>query len=55
MIRPGEAWGEPVSEAPDLVVAGGDADLAREVDAHPGALVRFRPDRRWVKQDVRAH
>jgi len=43
VIRPGEAWGEPVAEAPDLEVTGGDADLARVLDTHRGALVRFRP------------
>ncbi len=42
MIRPGEAWGEPFSGAVDLEVAGGDADLARVLDVHQGALVRYR-------------
>lgn len=42
MIKPGEAWGEPVSGAPDLEVCGHDADLAAVVDTHLGALVRFR-------------
>jgi diacylglycerol kinase family enzyme len=42
VIRPGEAWGEPVTGAPDLEVSGDDADLARILDTHQGALVRFR-------------
>ena len=42
MIRPGEAWGEPVAGAVDLEVAGNDADLAGVLDTHQGALVRFR-------------
>jgi diacylglycerol kinase family enzyme len=44
MIKPGEEWGRPTTAAPDLEVAGGDADLAAAVAANPGALVRFRPD-----------
>jgi len=44
MIRPGEEWGRPTTAAPDLEVAGGDADLAAAVSACGGALVRFRPD-----------
>ncbi len=44
MIKPGEEWGRPTAAAADLEVAGGDADLATVVAAHPGALVRFRPD-----------
>ncbi len=43
MIRPGEAWGEPTSEPPDLEVCGDDSDLAAVLDTHQGALVRFRP------------
>jgi diacylglycerol kinase family enzyme len=43
-VKPGDPWGEPTSAAPDLELAGGDADLARVVGTHPGALVRFRPD-----------
>lgn len=43
MIKPGDPWGEPVTEAPDLEVTGGDADLARVLDTHRGALVRYRP------------
>jgi hypothetical protein len=42
VIKPGEAWGEPASEAPDLEVCGNDADLACVLDTHQGALVRFR-------------
>jgi hypothetical protein len=41
-MKPGEAWGEPVSEGPDLEVCGTDADLAAVLDTHQGALVRFR-------------
>jgi hypothetical protein len=44
VIRPGEEWGARTDAAPDLEVSGGDADLARAVAEHPGALVRFRPD-----------
>lgn len=44
MIRPGEPWGRPTSDPPDLEVAGGDADLASAVSSRPGVLVRFRPD-----------
>ena len=53
VIRPGEEWGRPTSAAPDLEVAGGDADLAAAVRVsgilegflrRGGALVRFRPD-----------
>ena len=44
MIKPGEPWGRPTTEPPDLEVAGSDADLAASVAARPGALVRFRPD-----------
>ncbi len=43
MIRPGEEWGAPYAGPVDLEVTGTDADLARLVDAHRGALVRFRP------------
>jgi hypothetical protein len=43
VIRPGEEWGEPYAGGVDLEVDGTDADLARVVDAHRGALVRFRP------------
>ncbi len=42
-MRPGDPWGEPVSEPAELEVSGGDADLARVLDTHQGALVRFRP------------
>jgi hypothetical protein len=44
MIKPGEPWGRPTTAAPDLEVAGGDADLASAVSVRSGALVRFRPD-----------
>jgi hypothetical protein len=42
-IRPGEPWGRPAEDPPDLEVAGNDAALAAAVAAAPGALVRFRP------------
>jgi YegS C-terminal NAD kinase beta sandwich-like domain len=43
-IRPGQEWGSPTAEPPDLDVTGGDADLARAVaGAPPGVLVRYRP------------
>ena len=48
MIRKGEAWGEPFDDEryPNAVeVAGGDADLAAVVAAHPGAPIRFTPTR----------
>lgn len=41
-MKPGDPWGEPVSGPADLEVSGGDADLARVLDAHQGALVRYR-------------
>jgi hypothetical protein len=44
VIKPGEEWGRPASRAPEVEVAGGDADLATAVSGHPGVLVRFRPD-----------
>src|SRR5689334_9817777 len=44
-IRPGEPWGTPAQGPPDVVVRGDDGDLARVVAAHPGALVRYEPDR----------
>jgi hypothetical protein len=44
MIKPGEEWGRPTSAAPDFEVAGGDVQLAAAAGAHPGALLRFRPD-----------
>jgi hypothetical protein len=43
VIRPGEEWGAPYAGPVDVEVEGTDADLARVVDGHPGALVRFRP------------
>jgi hypothetical protein len=42
-VKPGDPWGVPVQGAPDLEVAGTDADLAGMVEGHQGALVRFRP------------
>jgi hypothetical protein len=42
-MKPGEPWGEPLTEAPDVEVAGDDSDLAAALSAHPGALVRFHP------------
>jgi hypothetical protein len=44
VIRPGEPWGAPTADPPDLEVAGGDADLAAAAASSPGALVRFLPD-----------
>jgi hypothetical protein len=44
MIKPGEEWGRPTTDEPDFEVAGGDAQLAAAAAAHPGALLRFRPD-----------
>jgi hypothetical protein len=43
VIKPGEAWGTPLTGAVDLEVAGDDADLARVIDSYQGALVAFRP------------
>jgi hypothetical protein len=43
-IRPGDEWGSPATAPADLEVHGDDADLARAVAAHPGALIRFAPD-----------
>jgi diacylglycerol kinase family enzyme len=43
MIKPGEAWGTPMTGAVDLEVDGDDADLARVIDSYQGALVRYRP------------
>jgi hypothetical protein len=42
-MKPGEPWGEPLTDAPDLEVAGDDADLAAVLSAHRGDLVRFQP------------
>jgi hypothetical protein len=44
VIKPGEEWGEPFTGAVDLEVTGSDADLARVLDVHRGAVVRYRPD-----------
>ena len=41
MIRPGEEWGTPTASGPDVVVTGGDGDLARAVERNPGRLFRF--------------
>jgi YegS C-terminal NAD kinase beta sandwich-like domain len=40
----GQPWGRPATGPADVEVAGDDAALARAVEAHPGALVRFAPD-----------
>jgi hypothetical protein len=42
-LRHGEPWGEPASTAPDIDLAGDDADLAGLVGPPPPPLVRFRP------------
>jgi hypothetical protein len=42
-LRHGQPWGRPASGAPDLEIAGDDADLAELMARHPGALARFRP------------
>jgi hypothetical protein len=42
-LRHGQPWGQPAASAPDLEVAGDDADLGLAAARHPGALVRFRP------------
>jgi hypothetical protein len=44
VIRPGEEWGRPTTAAADVEICGGDHDLAAAAQAHPGALIRFRPD-----------
>jgi hypothetical protein len=41
-VKRGDPWGEPVSGPADLELTGGDADLARLLERHPGALVRYR-------------
>jgi hypothetical protein len=43
-VKSGTAWGEPHGGPPDLEVEGPDAALAAAVAAHPGTVVRFRPD-----------
>jgi hypothetical protein len=43
MIRPGQPWGRPAAGPADAVVRGGDRDLARAAEQHPGALLRFVP------------
>lgn len=44
MIHPGELWGEPEHGQPDLVVTGGDADLAHAlIGSRTGVLVAFNP------------
>jgi hypothetical protein len=45
-MKPGDAWGEPLTDAPDLEVAGDDTDLAAVLRAHRDVLVRFRPTER---------
>jgi hypothetical protein len=44
MIERGEAWGHPTSDAADVIVRGGDGDLADAVHTHPDARVGFEPD-----------
>lgn len=44
MIRPGQAWGRAAAGPPEAAGAGSDADLARLVNANPGARLGFRPD-----------
>jgi hypothetical protein len=44
VIRPGEEWGSPTDQPPDVDVSGSDAALARAVARAPGALIRFQPD-----------
>lgn len=42
MIQKGEAWGSPEGAPPDLVVTGGDRDLAAAlVGTPPGVLISF--------------
>lgn len=41
-MKPGDPWGEPVTGPADLEVTGGDTDLARMLECHQGALVRYR-------------
>jgi len=44
-LRPGDPWGAPGGEPPDLEVAGDDAVLAAAGGAAPaGTRIRFRPD-----------
>lgn len=40
-IRPGDEWGSPTTDPPDLTVRGDDAALAAALDAAPGALVAY--------------
>jgi hypothetical protein len=43
-IHKGEEWGAPEPGPPDLVVTGGDADLAHAlIGSRPGVLVAFKP------------
>jgi hypothetical protein len=45
-LRPGDEWGSPTDAEPDLLVHGGDADLAAALGAlgpAPGPLVRYLP------------
>ncbi len=37
-------WGAPCADAPDVEVAGGDAELRAAVQRHPGSLIRFHGD-----------
>jgi YegS C-terminal NAD kinase beta sandwich-like domain len=45
-MKPGEPWGEPLTDTPDVEVAGDDTDLAGVLSAHRGDLVRFHPTAR---------
>jgi hypothetical protein len=45
-MKPGEPWGEPLTDIPDVEVAGDDTDLAGVLGAHRGDLVRFHPTER---------
>lgn len=45
-IRPGDEWGTTTDAAPDLVIHGGDADLARALKSSPhlNPLISFKPN-----------
>jgi hypothetical protein len=44
MIERGEPWGEPTDQPADIVVRGGDGDLADAVRERPGSRVGFEAD-----------